>query len=118
MSLSNGTRSFATLLRNSKFISIGDLRNAIVIGKVFHVTNEDLYVDVGMKFHAVIKRPQTDSRLYVRGSQVKLKLLDYELTDKFIGDDHFVTINEADAILLNLESSPVGTKQKKPTQLE
>lgn len=109
MALTNGTKTFATLLRQSKFISMGDFRNATVVGKVFHVTNDDLYVDFGMKFHAVVKRPQTDGKLYVRGSKVNLKLIDYEITDKFIGADH-MSLFEADAILLGLESTPVGSK--------
>lgn len=112
----SATKSFATLLRHSKFITQGDFRNAPVIGKVFHVVGDDLYVDVGMKFHAVVKRPQQDSRLYVRGSRVKLRLLDYELTDKFIGSDHYTTFLEADAVLLGLESTPIGSKQSEKSK--
>lgn len=81
-------------------------------GKVFHLTNDDLYVDVGLKFHAVVKKPRDDSRLYVRGSVVTLKLLDYELTDRFIGSDSMTSLLETDAILLGLESTPVGSKKK------
>lgn len=103
--------SFAALIRQSKFITLGDFRNATVIGKVFHTTNDDLYVDVGMKFHAVVKKPQEDRRLYVRGSTVKLKLLDYEITDKFIGSDKVTSLLEMDAILLGLDSTPIGSKK-------
>lgn len=105
---------FANLLRSSKFITQGDFRNSLVIGKVFHTTQDDLYVDVGMKFHAVVKKPQQNRHLYVRNSTVKLKLLDYEITDKFIGADSVSTMLEMDAILLGLESSPIATKQAGP----
>lgn len=105
-------KSFATLLRKSNFIAQGDFRNAIVFGKVFHLTNDDLYVDVGMKFHAVVKKPQQDSKLYVRGATVKLKLLDYEITDRYIGAESDVTLLESDAVLLGLESTPIGSKKR------
>lgn len=103
--------SFAKLLRQTKFITQGDFRNAVVIGRVFHVTDEDLYVDVGMKFHAVVRKPRQDDRLYVRNSLVKLRLIDYEITDRFIGTDADTSLLETDAVLLGLESTPVGSKQ-------
>lgn len=112
------TKSFATLLRQSKFITQGDFRNSIMIGKVFHTTNNDLYVDVGMKFHAVVKKPSEDNRLYVRGSTVKLRMIDYEITDRFIGSDKDMSLLEADAVLLGLESTPVGSRRKKSTNKE
>lgn len=106
------TKNFASLFRQSKFITQGDFRNSIITGKVFHLTNDDLYVDVGMKFHAVVKKPREDYRLYVRGSTVKLKLIDYEITDRFIGSDKETSLLEADAVLIGLESTPVGSKKK------
>lgn len=112
MAATNGTKSFATLLRNSKFITQGDFRNATVIGRIFHITNDDLYVDVGMKFHAVVRRPQQDGKFYVRGATVKLRLIDYEITDRFIGSDTDTSLLEADAVLLGLDSTPIGSKQK------
>lgn len=113
MATSSGAKSFATLLRNSKFITQGDFRNSTVIGRIFHITNDDLYVDVGMKFHAVVKRPQQEGKLYVRGALVRMRLRDYEITDQFIGTDTDTSLLEADAVLLGLESTPVGSKQKK-----
>lgn len=112
MATSNGAKSFATLLRNSKFITQGDFRNTTAIGKIFHITNDDLYVDIGMKFHAVVKRPQQEGKLYVRGALVKMRLRDYEITDRFIGTDTDTSLLEADAVLLGLESTPVGSRQK------
>lgn len=111
MTLSSGARNFASMLRNSKFITQGDFRGATVIGKVFHITNQELYVDMGLKFHAVVKKPQKDSNLYVRGSTVRLELLDYEITDRFIGSEKDTSLLEADAILLGLESTPIGRDQ-------
>lgn len=107
------TKSFASLLRRSSFINLGDFRNAVITGKIFHLTENDLYVDIGLKFHAVVKKPREDNRLYVRGAVVKLKLLDYELSDRFIGSKKDTSVREADAILLGLESSPVGTKKSR-----
>lgn len=113
MSLSGPTaKSFATLFRQSNFITMGDFRNAVVKGKIFHLTENELYVDVGMKFHAVVKKPREDKRLYVRGATVKLRLLDYELSDRFIGSKRDTSVRESDAILLGLESTPIGGKKK------
>jgi small subunit ribosomal protein S28 len=113
MTATNCAKSFATLLRNSKFITQGDFRNSTVLGQVFHVVNDDLYVDFGMKFHAVVKKPREDAKLYVRGSTVRLKLIDYEIADRFIGSSKMTSLLEADAVLLGLESTPVGSKRQK-----
>lgn len=111
MTINSGVRSFASMLRNSKFITQGDFRGAIVTGKVFHITNQELYVDMGLKFHAVVKKPQKDSNLYVRGSAVRLELIDYEITDRFVGSERDTSLLEADAVLLGLESTPIGRNQ-------
>lgn len=118
MANSTAPKTFATLLRQSKFITSGDFRNSNIVGKVFHTTQNDLYVDVGMKFHAVVKKPQENSKLYVRGSMVKLRLIDYEITDRFIGTDKETSLLEADAVLLGLDSTPIGSKQPKQPELE
>lgn len=114
----NTAKSFATLLRQSKFIAQGDFRNSIVVGKVFHTTNEDLYVDVGMKFHVVVKKPKKDAKLYVRNSMVRLRFIDYEITDKFIGADKVTTLLEADAVLQGLESTPIRLQSQLKKQGE
>lgn len=118
MTATQASKSFATLLRQSKFITQGDFRNAVIKGTVFHMTQDDLYVDLGMKFHAVVKKPVQDKRLYVRGSVVKVKLLDYEISDKFVGSDSHTSLLEADAILLGLESTPIGSKQAHQSKAE
>lgn len=49
--------SFAKLLRNSNFVRLGDLSNKLLVGKIVHRVQNDLYVDVGLKFNAVCKAP-------------------------------------------------------------
>lgn len=113
MTAQNVAKSFASLFRNSKFVKAGDYRNTITTGKIYNITKDDLYIDVGLKFHAVCKKPQNDNRLFVRGAIVKLRLLDYEITDRFIGTEQDASIMEADAVIIGLESTPVGSMQPK-----
>lgn len=110
--MATASKNFATLLRKSRFITQGDFRNSTVIGHVFHTTKDELYVDFGMKFHAVVRKPREEGRLFVRGSTVRLKLIDHELADRFIGSEKMTSLLEADAVLLGLESTPVGSKKK------
>lgn len=50
--------SFAKLLRTSKFVDLGDFTGRILIGRVMHRVNDDLYIDFGLKFNAICKRPE------------------------------------------------------------
>ncbi|RZF47193.1 hypothetical protein LSTR_LSTR004902 [Laodelphax striatellus] len=108
--------SFATLFKNSKFIDLGDPQGKIVVGKVFHVVGDDLYIDFGWKFHCVCSRPNKNGSDYVRGAKVRIMIKDLELSTRFLGSEKDLTILEADATLLGLISSPARSSQQIDSQ--
>ena len=55
-------QSFATLLRNSTFMNMGNPKDKVVIGKIFLKEGKDLYIDFGAKFYCVCPDPEFDDR--------------------------------------------------------
>lgn len=102
--------TFPTLVRYSKLMELGNPEGKKVVGKIFHIVDEDLYIDFGWKFHCVCKMPRTNARRFVVGAKVLLAIKDLELSTRFLGAKKDLTLLEADCVLLRLISSPIKNK--------
>ncbi|EFN76514.1 28S ribosomal protein S28, mitochondrial [Harpegnathos saltator] len=106
-------QTFASLIRHSKFVDLGDPEGKLVIGKIYHVVDNDLYIDFGWKFPCVCRRPVKNGQYYVRDSKVRLRIKDLELSSKFLGATTDITLLEANCTLIGLISSPLQVAEQK-----
>ncbi|GMR32675.1 hypothetical protein PMAYCL1PPCAC_02870 [Pristionchus mayeri] len=118
METSNKGLSFATMLRRSKFMQLGAFDGRVLIGKVMRRVADDLYIDLGLKFHAVCKAPAVNNEVYVRNALVMVRLHDPELSERFLGSSRDLTLLEADATLMRLVYSPLGTPKPRAQSKE
>jgi small subunit ribosomal protein S28 len=95
--------TFAKMLRQSKFTQLGGLKGRLLSGRIVDVVDDDLYIDFGGKFHAVVKRPQTKQQdQYTQGAVVSIRLQSWEMAARFIGASKHISLLEADAQLVGL----------------
>eukprot|EP00092_Neocalanus_flemingeri_P032230 GFUD01035031.1.p1 GENE.GFUD01035031.1~~GFUD01035031.1.p1 ORF type:complete len:145 (+),score=37.37 GFUD01035031.1:45-479(+) len=95
-------QTFASLMRNCQLTSMGNPVGRTVVGKVYHVVGEDLYIDFGHKFGCVCTRPREGRGQYMRGTEVLLRVKSLEQSERFLGYDRDLSLLEADCVLLGI----------------
>eukprot|EP00088_Acartia_fossae_P019099 TRINITY_DN21099_c0_g1_i2.p1 TRINITY_DN21099_c0_g1~~TRINITY_DN21099_c0_g1_i2.p1 ORF type:complete len:163 (+),score=22.49 TRINITY_DN21099_c0_g1_i2:45-533(+) len=96
--------TFSALMRNCKFTQMGDPVGRVVVGKIYHVVDNDIYIDFGHKLPCVCQRPRGSRENFARGSEVLVKINNLELSQKFLGHEKELTLLEADCTLLGLKN--------------
>ncbi|CAK8674310.1 small ribosomal subunit protein bS1m-like [Clavelina lepadiformis] len=107
--------SFATMLRHSAFVQVGEHTNLKLIGKIVEMQEQNVYVDFGGKFYAVcslLKIPKKDHKYYHRGVEVVIILNNFEESARFLGSNTDTTLLEANAKLIGLYGKDEGTKER------
>ncbi|CAF2491114.1 unnamed protein product [Rotaria sp. Silwood2] len=95
--------TFAKMFRQSKFVQLGGLKGRVLSGRIVDAIDDDLYVDFGGKFHAVVQRPQNKQRdQYAIGAVVSIRLQSWEMAARFLGASRHISLLEADAQLVGL----------------
>ena len=74
----------------------------VVVGKIYHVVDDDLYIDFGGKFPCVCQKPRRGGHLYTRGAEVRLLVKTLEMSQTFLGYEKEMSLLEADCVLLGL----------------
>ena len=99
--------TFEELLETSKFFgNCGETPvGQKVVAKIIAERGDNLYVDFGGKFHAVVPRPTKNGRLYRKGKWVNVVVEDLEITEHFQGESTDVSLLEAQVGLLGLSNS-------------
>lgn len=78
----------------------------VLVGRIYHTVNDDLYVDIGHKFPVVVQRPRRRRGLFVRGTEVRILVKNLELSEKFLGYEKEMSLCEAEGVLLGLHKPP------------
>ena len=97
----NANETFRDLFQRSKFANMLDPVNQEVEGEVLAIVKDQIYVDFGCKFHAVVPKPVTTIR---KGTRVTVRILDLEMTNHFVGDHRDISLLEAEVELVDVRS--------------